>query len=180
MTGYIYDADGNRVAKGTISVWSCDPTQNGFQITQNYVLGPSGEELTMLDGNNHWQLTNVYAGGKLVGAYDAAGLHLQIEDPLGTRRMQLSGGPCAVGQPETDVQSLPYGDQLFSFPDQYAPPCADDATPSTSPAKNGTQNPATTTSKLAITAARWAGLCLLTGQRRKSQFPTPIWKTHKA
>ena len=135
ITGYLYDAEGARIAKGTLSNCAslagctCDPTQNGFQITQNYVLGPSGEELSMLDGNNNWQRTNVFAAGKLIGTYDAAGLHFHLEDPLGTRRMQLSGNPNSVGQPETDIQSLPYGDGFFSFPDQYAPPSADDATP---------------------------------------------------
>jgi RHS repeat-associated protein len=124
MTGYIYDAEGNRVAKGTITTLSCDPTQNGFQFAENYVLGPSGEELSMLNGSNTWQRTNVYAGGKLIGTYDTLGLHFHLEDPLGTRRMQLS----AIGQPETDIQSWPFGDQLFSFPDQYAPVTADDAT----------------------------------------------------
>jgi len=129
MTGYLYDANGARIAKGTITTMSCDPTANGFQITENYVLGPSGEELSMLDGNNNWQRTNVYAGGKLIGTYDTSGLHFQIEDPLGTRRMQVSGNPNYVGQSETDIQSFPFGDELFSFPDANAPSTADDATP---------------------------------------------------
>jgi RHS repeat-associated protein len=129
MTGYIYDAQGNRVAKGTITSMSCDPTANGFTFTENYVLGPSGEELSMFDGGNNWQRTNVYAGSKLVGTYDTAGLHFHLEDPLGTRRMQVSGNPNQVGVPETDIQSWPYGDQLYSFPDQYAPATTDDATP---------------------------------------------------
>ncbi len=128
-TGYLYDADGNRVAKGSITTMSCDPTTNGFQLQQNYVLGPSGEELSMLDGNNNWQRTNVYAGEKLVGTYDGLGLHYQLEDPLGTRRMQLSGSPSCLGAPETDIQSLPFGDLLYPFPDQYACATADDATP---------------------------------------------------
>ena len=81
-----YDADGTRVAKGSITTMSCDPTTNGFQFTENYVLGPGGEELTMLDGNNTGQRTNVSAAGKLVGTYDLAGLHFHIEDPLGTRQ----------------------------------------------------------------------------------------------
>ena len=142
--GYLYDAEGERIAKGTITAWSCDPTTNGFQITQNYVLGPSGEELSMLDGSGNWQLTNVYAGGKLIGTYDLihnpkAGqsgqpqqipaLHFHIEDPLGTRRIQLSGSPGFVGAPETDIQSLPYGDGLFPYADAYAVSTADDATP---------------------------------------------------
>jgi RHS repeat-associated protein len=45
--------------------------------------------------------------------------------------MQLGGGgsSCPVGQPETDIQSLPYGDQLASYPDQFACTYADDSTP---------------------------------------------------
>src|ERR1700678_1277606 len=132
MIGYLYDADSTRVAKGTITTMSCDPTANGFQFTENYVLDPSGEELTMFsmsNGSTAWQRTNVYAGGKLLGTYHTAGLHLHLEDALGTRRMQLSGEIATLGVPETDIQSLPFGDQLNSYPDQYAPATADDATP---------------------------------------------------
>jgi hypothetical protein len=47
MTGYIYDADGPRVAKVTVqNMNSCDPVTNGFQSTTEYVLGPSGEQVT--------------------------------------------------------------------------------------------------------------------------------------
>jgi RHS repeat-associated protein len=138
--GYLYDANGTRVAKGSITAspnpltqpLSCDPTTNGFQFTENYVLGPGGEELTMFsvaNGTSTWQRTNVYVGSKLLGTYDVAGLHFHLTDPLGTRRMQLSGNFTCLGQPETDVQSLPFGDQLNSYPDQYACATADDATP---------------------------------------------------
>ena len=139
--GYLYDAEGTRVAKGSVTPssnpltqpLSCDPTANGFQITENYVLGPSGEELTMLDGNNNWLRTNVYAGSKLLATADMVGsspaLHFHLEDPLGTRRMQLSGELASLGQPETDIQSLPFGDGLNPYPDQYAPATADDSTP---------------------------------------------------
>ena len=129
MTGYLYDADGNRVAKGTITSMSCDPGSNGFQLAESYVLDTSGEELTMLDGNSNWQRTNVFGAGKLLATYDVIAqvpaLHFQITDPLGTRRLQTS----AVGQPETDIQSLPFGDQLTIYPDPDAPTTADDATP---------------------------------------------------
>ena len=40
MTGYVYDAAGNRVAKGTILTMSCDPSVNGYQATNDYVRGP--------------------------------------------------------------------------------------------------------------------------------------------
>ena len=33
MTGYLYDAEGTRVAKGTISSWSCNTATNGFAMT---------------------------------------------------------------------------------------------------------------------------------------------------
>jgi RHS repeat-associated protein len=132
MTGYLYDADGARVAKGTITSMSCDPSANGFQFTENYVLGPGDEELTIFSvasGVANWQRTNVYAAGILLATYDAAGLHFHLTDPLGTRRMQLSGEIASLGQPETDFQSLPFGDQLNTFPDRYAPASADDSTP---------------------------------------------------
>ena len=139
-TGYLYDADGGRVAKGTIATMSCDPTTNGFQITENYVLGPGGEELTTLDGSNTWLRTNVYVGGRLMATYDLAGLHFHLTDPLGTRRVELSGNltsgnqissgqPLPLGQAELDCQSLPFGDQQSCTPAPNAPPSSDDATP---------------------------------------------------
>jgi RHS repeat-associated protein len=138
--GYLYDADGTRVAKGSITPvsnpatqsLSCDATTNGFQFTENYVLGPSGEELTMFgvaSGTTTWQRTNVYAAGKLLATYDTNGLHFHLEDPLGTRRLQLSGTLATLGCLETDVQSLPFGDQLNPYTDPNACPTADDATP---------------------------------------------------
>jgi RHS repeat-associated protein len=77
MTGYVYDAEGNRVAKGTISSWSCDPSANGLTAAANetdYVLGPGGEQVTELaqdaNGSMNWQRTYVYAGGALIATYD--------------------------------------------------------------------------------------------------------------
>ena len=60
-----------------------------------------------------------------MATYDSAGLHFHLTDPLGTRRLQTN----AVRQPETDCQSLPFGDQQYCFPDVNAPASADDATP---------------------------------------------------
>ena len=39
LIGYIYNAEGQRVAMGTISAWSCDPAVSGFQATNDYILG---------------------------------------------------------------------------------------------------------------------------------------------
>lgn len=137
-TGYLYDGDGNRVAKGTITAMSCDPATSGFQMTESYVLGPSGEELTQFSlaaGVATWQRTNVYVAGKLLATYDTTGLHFHVTDPLGTRRLQVGGNlggaylVPSIGQPETLFQSLPYGDGLATLTDQDAPASADDATP---------------------------------------------------
>lgn len=117
-TGYLYDAAGNRVAKGTLSNVNasnaCDITSNGFTPQSGYVVGPSGEQLTEVQwvngGWNQWIHTNVYAGGKLIATYDgdvnAPRLHFHIDDPLGTRRMQVSDS----GALEATYQSLPFGD----------------------------------------------------------------------
>lgn len=125
MTGYIYNAEGARVAKGTISSMSCDVTANGFQLTESYVLGQGGEQLSMMGGSGNWQRTNVYGGGALLATYDASGLHFHMADPLGTRRLQTN----AAGVPELDCQSLPFGDAQYCFTDPNAPASADDASP---------------------------------------------------
>jgi RHS repeat-associated protein len=140
-TGYLYDAEGRRIAKGTIATWgSCDPAVNGFQLTETYVLGPNGEESSTLstqNGTTTWQRTNVYGAGWLLATYDSIpnpssasssmvpALHFHLTDPLGTRRVQTDPG----GVPETTCQNLPYGDQLNCFSPIEAATTADDSTP---------------------------------------------------
>jgi RHS repeat-associated protein len=122
MTGYLYDADGTRVAKGSITAWSCDPGVNGFQTTNDYILGPGGQQAAEMgvgtassanpasDSNSAltWQHTNVYAGGALIATYDNDGLHFYFNDPLGTRRAQTD----YAGVLEQTCSSLPFGDGL--------------------------------------------------------------------
>jgi RHS repeat-associated protein len=112
LTGYIYNAEGQRVAKGTISAWSCDPSLNGFRPTNDYILGLAGEQVTEMAvaGNNTmaWQHTNVYAAGTLLATYDSNGLHFYLNDPLGTRRAQTD----YAGVLEQTCSSLPFGDGL--------------------------------------------------------------------
>ena len=116
MTGYLYDAGGTRVAKGSIQKWSCDPAASGFQTINDYVLGLGGEQVTEMGMGSAttgsttsglaWQHTNVWAAGKLLGTYDNDGLHFYLDDPLGTRRVQTD----YAGVVEKDCASLPYGD----------------------------------------------------------------------
>jgi RHS repeat-associated protein len=128
MTGYLYDAGGTRVAKGRISTWSCDPGANGFQTTNDYILGLSGEqaaEMGMGGTSNGvttngltWQHTNAWAAGSLIATFDGGyasstgnatyNWHFYLNDPLGTRRAQTN----YAGVLEQTCSSLPYGDSL--------------------------------------------------------------------
>lgn len=134
MTGYVYDAEGNRIAKGTLTSLSCDMTltngtpNNGFMLTNTYILGASGEQLTETDGQGNWTHTNVYAAGSLIATYDADSrsgtqpLHFQLADWLGTRRVQTD----YAGNIEETCNSLPFGNGLNCPTANLA--TADDAT----------------------------------------------------
>jgi RHS repeat-associated protein len=135
MTAYVYDADGNRVAKGTLASWPSnnlcpDVTASGvFTPTNSYVLGPSNEQLTETDGSGNWIHSNVYAAGTLIATYDTAptgqpALHFQLEDWLGSRRVQTD----IAGNPEETFASLPFGDGLAATVVSGTPSTADDAT----------------------------------------------------
>jgi RHS repeat-associated protein len=118
--GYIYDAEGNRVAKGTIqpvmvngqTTLSCDTTVNGFALASQYLLGPSGEQMTELNATGAWVHTNVTANGSLLATFDNDnnGAHFYLTDWLGTRRVQTN----YIGAVENTWTSLPYGDGLAS------------------------------------------------------------------
>lgn len=110
MTGYIYDAEGRRVSKGSITSFSCDPAISGFTTTNEYILDASGQQMTEegVDANNTiaWQHTNVWAGSSLLATYDSNGLHFYLDDPLGSRRVQTD----YAGALEQSCLNLPYGD----------------------------------------------------------------------
>jgi RHS repeat-associated protein len=107
-TQYIYDAEGNRVAKGIITNPSCDVTTNGFTLTNSYALGQGGEQVTETGGDGQWLHSNFYAGGQLLATYDDDGVHFQIADWLGTRRVQTDW----LGRIEQTFPSLPFGELL--------------------------------------------------------------------
>jgi RHS repeat-associated protein len=122
MMVHLNNAEGQRVAKGTLTAFSCnmtpDPTTglpaNCFALSRESVLGPSGEQLTETDGNGNWLHTNVYAAGKLLATYSytdsthtATDTYFALSDWLGTKRAVVSAGGCGTG-----YVSLPYGDSL--------------------------------------------------------------------
>jgi RHS repeat-associated protein len=120
MTGYVYDAGGNRVAKGTITSMSCDPSVNGIATANNetdYVLGPGGEQVTELaqdaNGTMNWQRTYVYGAGGLIATYDPNPdtpsqplPSFRLTDWLGTLRATTD----AYGVAQGTCTGLPYGD----------------------------------------------------------------------
>lgn len=117
LTQYIYNAEGQRVAKGhptTGNTLACPTDMGNFTATATYVLGLAGEQVTELavsNGTSTWMHSNVYAGGgQLLATYDQQGLHFNLSDPLGTKRVQVSGD----GYVEASWSSLPFGDGLTS------------------------------------------------------------------
>ncbi len=128
--GYLYDAEGARVAKGTISiVWvtvngqqvlSCDTnssdttTYNHFNPTTAYVLDSGNQQMTEVASSNGgsqwtWKHTNVWAGAQLVATYSTssgqAALNFHFTDWLGTRRVLTDSS----GNTQQTCHSLPYG-----------------------------------------------------------------------
>jgi RHS repeat-associated protein len=108
ITGYLYNAMGQRVATGTLSAFACNV---GFTPNAEEVYGQDGEELTgvtVSSGLLSWQHTNVYALGSLIATYDQSGLHFLLDDLLGDRRVQTN----YTGSVEQSCQNLPFGNGL--------------------------------------------------------------------
>jgi RHS repeat-associated protein len=93
-------------------------------LTAQYLLNLGGEQVTELNGTGGWVHSNVWAGSHLDATYDTKGLHFQLADPLGTRRVQTN----YQGVVEEYFQSLPFGDNLNPVIPSGAPATADDAT----------------------------------------------------
>ena len=110
MIGYVYDADGQRVAKGTITTFSCDVTTNGFQTQSDYVRDQAGNQLSEFTPGSGGSVTlahtNVWANGVLIATDDVNKTHYYLNDWLGTRRVQTD----YAGNLEQTCASLPYGD----------------------------------------------------------------------
>ena len=71
LTGYIYNAEGQRVEKVVVNGWNT-PTPT-TTVENEYLLGLGGEQVTVLGQNAAWQWTNVYAGAKQLATYDSGG-----------------------------------------------------------------------------------------------------------
>jgi RHS repeat-associated protein len=125
ITQYVYDAEGARIAKGTLSsvpnssTATCAPPQvsgvtltssNGLSLTSRYLVDQGGDQVTELSEGSAetWAHSNIWAGGKLTATYDPKGIHYELTDPLGTKRVQAN----ALGQADEQCTGLPFGNDL--------------------------------------------------------------------
>jgi len=68
-------------------------------------------------GGESWTHSNLFAGSRLPATYDRSGLHYELADPLGTKRVQAS----ISGAIENTWTSLPFGNDLNNPPTYSAP-----------------------------------------------------------
>jgi YD repeat-containing protein len=171
MIGYQYDADGNRVGKGTVTtIATCDITANGYQPMTDFVLDQSGGQMTEMAVYNTsagttytWTHSNVTAGGALIASFDTTGygLHFYLTDALGSRRVQTT-------PPESQNRPAKASPSVTSSTAPDRPPFPPNTT---SPAKKGMQNQDSTTSGPGTTPAAWAGSCRLIHRRLTMRIP---------
>jgi RHS repeat-associated protein len=105
--GYLYDGDGDRIAKGTLTSFSCNLASNGFALTNSYVVDKDGGQLTEFQGSTAVH-TNVFGGGALLAMYANSNTYFTFADWLGTKRAEASPDGC-----HETYTSLAYGDELI-------------------------------------------------------------------
>jgi RHS repeat-associated protein len=109
---YVYDAEGNRVAKATLTSWptSClaPASAPGFAAQTLYLRGSGSAQTTELNGAGLWQHTNYFGGPAPMATWSSSGswaFAFHITDQLGSRRVLAS----AQGAVLETCQNLPYG-----------------------------------------------------------------------
>ncbi len=130
---YVYDSEGARIAKGTLSsapgaYSTCAPpsasgatlsSSAGLALTNRYLVDLGGEQVTEFSegGSETWQHSNIWVGSRLTATLDRSGLHFELADPLGTKREQVN----VSGVVENRWTSLPFGNDLNNPPSYSAP-----------------------------------------------------------
>ena len=106
MTGYIYDAMGNRIGKGTISTFSCNALTDGFSLSNEYIHGLDGKQLVETSGWFSVLHSNFFANGQLLATNNGSNWYYNLNDWLGSKRVIAN----MTGTISTEYASLPYGD----------------------------------------------------------------------
>jgi len=129
-TQYVYDAEGRRVAKGSLSIWpaagsacAAPTAANGFTLTATYLRGAAGTQDAELDWSAGTETSwhqNVYADGGLLATYTAQGtaapaLYFSFNDWLGTKRLEIVGNGATAGQMVSWWSSDPFGNYLATY-----------------------------------------------------------------
>ncbi|WP_263418066.1 RHS repeat-associated core domain-containing protein [Terriglobus albidus] len=106
--GYLYDAQGQRVAKGTITSLSCNPSQNGFTMTEEIITTAGGAQTVRFDSQGAWTESDLTVGGQLAATYrnDGQDAHFHMADWLGSKRFTTTSD----GAPELKCESGAFGD----------------------------------------------------------------------
>ena len=113
MTQYVYDADGFRFAKGTISSFNCNSTTNGFAVTSIYSTAINGDQMAEFDATDYARHANVFANGRLLATFVGSNRYFAFNDWLGTKRAQITSDGNIANL--LTFGSLPYGDGLTSI-----------------------------------------------------------------
>jgi RHS repeat-associated protein len=121
---YVYDAEGARIAIGTLATAPAAYTPSGnigisptcaaatasnFTLQNQYLVDQGGNQVTEF-GFTNWLHSNVWIGGKVQATYDLFGpaLHFNLEDPLGTKRVEAN----IIGQWDENCTGLPFGNDV--------------------------------------------------------------------
>ena len=110
LTGYLYDAAGTRVAKGSLATFSCNFAPTNFTPATSWVLGPGGEQVTeyaVSGGASAWAHTNAFSAGQLQATYHDTGTYFYLGDWLATKRVEVGASGCISA-----YAGLPFGDGL--------------------------------------------------------------------
>ena len=67
----------------------------GLAVTRRYLVDSGGQQVTELNGADAWQHSNIFVASKLSATYDLKGIHYELSDPLGTKRV-AGGAPFAM------------------------------------------------------------------------------------
>ncbi|HEY1809167.1 MAG TPA: RHS repeat-associated core domain-containing protein, partial [Acidobacteriaceae bacterium] len=109
---YIYDAEGARIGKETLSAapsrysTCAAPLTGSYTLTARYLVGQGNEQVTEVNGSQQWVHSNLWIASRLSATYATDGLHYELADPLGTRRILAATN----GSVQQSCTSLPFGD----------------------------------------------------------------------
>lgn len=136
VTQYVYDAEGARVAEGTLSAAysqpkvTCTPYSQEtnpnqgpvFSLAKRFLVDVTGEQVTELNespSSETWTHSSIFVAGRLTATYNTSGIHFALADPLGSKRVQVNN----QGVVENSWTSIPFGNDINN-PVSYSTPDA--------------------------------------------------------